>query len=136
MQSSIPWRLMIWDREKQQRGLCQFFGGLGYEIAPASNYSSRSWLTDGHDPALVLLEIQTDGLDCMRFLEMCDRAKAAWPIDWAIDFISYVIVLSRKPTRSRPVPSDYQAVVAALRSAAGSLAVQSERQERPVTLRA
>jgi hypothetical protein len=135
MYSSIPWRLMIWDREKQQVPLRRFFAGLGYEVAPASNYRARSWLPQGHDPSFTLLEIQTDGLDGMRFLEMCDRAKAAWPIDWAIDFTNCVIVLSRRPTRGKPVASDYQAVVASLQSSAlrrhpGS----TERLEFPVAV--
>ena len=131
MYSSMPWRLMIWDREKQQAPLRRFFGGLGYEVAQASNYRSRSWLPNGHDPSFVLLEIQTDGLDGMRFLEMCDRAKAAWPIDWAIDFTNCVIVLARRPTRGKPVASDYQAVVASLQSS--TLRTAPESIERLVT---
>ncbi len=134
MHPSVPWRLMIWDREKQQGPLRHFFRGMGYDIAPADSYHLRSWLPNGHDPSQVLLEIQTDGLDGMRFIELCDRAKAAWPIDWSIDFTNYVIVLSRKPSKHKPVPSDYQAVVASLQSAAHPAQNRPARMHRPVAV--
>jgi hypothetical protein len=136
MHSPIPWRLMIWDLDKHQGPLRQFFSGLGYEIAPADDYHSRSWLPHGHDSSHVLLEIQTDGLDGMRFLELCDHAKAAWPIDWAIDFTNFIIVLSRKPSKCRPAPSDFQAVVASLQCAGRWPSNRLARNERPVALQA